>query len=525
MERSGGPRARRAAEAARKRHRASPLPELAAPLSRTGAAQTCRKRLFGGLSRQEPRCKRLASGTGPDRTDLNRTEPNRGGGCLKGKSRVKTLQKITENVEVGGVSPSSDPSNQVNVKEATDWEKNEEKIEESSLLPKESLIINPESKENSKNAEMTSSTGMTLPTGVSTFLLECLDVDSTADYNLGDSDSCSSPETFRVGDSESPIFCPEDTRKYKNSTLLDSSKAVAIDKIPPISNLSAILEPLRDGFQDQLTGRKRPADCSGSSSALSVSVTLAGKKVCKITAARERSPDLKTGMSCSSPLGPERKPGNQITKEKEKRSDPSEEGPSSFLQCAAPGNTSAKLTAEVLPFRRTDAVVRSSTMLNMEENKAGRNFGYAQPAELDLSLSPVCKPSPGEDLFLNTTAPYVNSEEIVPASLSTEKLLLKNLGLFFAFLLLVSSPSLWGSKQPAGIYRSPGGKRLGPSPTRGPSGTPEEEAGPPLTPSGLWGGDGRDPGAAAPRIPPSPISRIPPRIPPLAPPPLAAAGD
>ncbi|XP_071614430.1 meiosis-specific kinetochore protein isoform X2 [Heliangelus exortis] len=331
MERSRGQRAW-GAGAPRKRHRASPLPEAAAPPSRTGGVQTCRKRLFGGLSRPLP-------------------------GGLKGKSRVKTLQKITENVEVGGVSPSSDPSNQVNVKEATILEKNEEKIEESSLLPKESLIINPESKENLKNAEMTSSTGMTLPTGVSTFLLECLDGDSTADYNLGDSDSCSSPETFRVEDSESPNFCSEDPREYKNSTLLDSSKAMAIDKIPPLSDLSAILEPVRDGFQDQLTGRKRPADCKDRSSALSVSVTLAGKKVCKITAARERSPALKTGMSCSSPLGPERKHDNQVTKGKEKRCNPSE-GPS-FLQCDAPGNTSAKpakLTAEVLPFRRTDAV-------------------------------------------------------------------------------------------------------------------------------------------------------------------------
>lgn len=46
-------------------------------------------------------------------------------------------------------------------------------------------------------------TGMTLPTGVSTFLLECLDVDSTADYNTAitaANDSLSSlpsPETFR----------------------------------------------------------------------------------------------------------------------------------------------------------------------------------------------------------------------------------------------------------------------------------------------------------------------------------------
>lgn len=43
-------------------------------------------------------------------------------------------------------------------------------------------------------------TGMTLPTGVSAFLLECLDTDSTEDYNTGASESlssCPSPETFR----------------------------------------------------------------------------------------------------------------------------------------------------------------------------------------------------------------------------------------------------------------------------------------------------------------------------------------
>lgn len=43
-------------------------------------------------------------------------------------------------------------------------------------------------------------TGMTLPTGVTTYLLECLDVDSTVDCNTGGSDnlnSCPSPEIFR----------------------------------------------------------------------------------------------------------------------------------------------------------------------------------------------------------------------------------------------------------------------------------------------------------------------------------------
>ncbi|NXI51540.1 MEIKN protein, partial [Chloroceryle aenea] len=205
---------------------------------------------------------------------------------------------------------------------------------------------------------------MTLPTGVSTFLLECLDVESTADYNTGtcsSQSSFSSPETFRDEDAERIGFYSEDSGKYKNSTLLDSSKAVAIDKIPQISNLSAILEPVVADFQDQYTKRKRPSDFNCTSAALNVSTTVAGKKVCKITAARERAPDLKSGMRCSSPLGPERKPGSQTAeskrlkpKKKGEKSSSLEEGSPSIRQPDAPG--SAELTAEVLPPKQTEAV-------------------------------------------------------------------------------------------------------------------------------------------------------------------------
>ncbi|XP_074012467.1 meiosis-specific kinetochore protein isoform X2 [Numenius arquata] len=367
MERPRWPSASRGGKAPRKRRCPSPLPGAAPLPAKAGASQSCRRRLFGSVSPRRP-------------------EP----GCRKGKSSLKTLPKIKENLEVTKVSHSCNQSNQVNVKETTDLEKNEEKIEESTVPLKESLIINFESKESLKNDEVTSSTGMTLPTGVSTFLLECLDVDSTADYNTGASislNSGSSPETFRDdGSEERSNFYPEN----KNSTLLDSSKAMAIDKIPQISNLSAILEPVVDAFQDQNIRRKRPSDCS--SSALSVSNTLAGKKVCKITAATERTPDLKTGMRSSSPLGPERKPDSQTAepkklkcKKKGKKSDMLGEGSLSFRQLDAPGNASAKSggLTEVLPPQRTVAVVRSSTMLIMEENKALKNLCYSQPAKPD----------------------------------------------------------------------------------------------------------------------------------------------
>ncbi|NXP43473.1 MEIKN protein, partial [Heliornis fulica] len=205
---------------------------------------------------------------------------------------------------------------------------------------------------------------MTLPTGVSTFLLECLDVDSTAYSNTGVSnilDSWPSPETFRDDASErSNIY----SVMYKNSTLLDSSKAMTIDKIPQISNISSILEPVLEDFQDQHTRRKRPSDCNYSSSSLNVSTILAGKKVCKITTARERTPGLKTSMRCSSPLGPEGKPNKPTAKpkkwkpkEEEKSSHALEEGTSSSSQLLAPENTlprSVGLAAGALPTKQVD---------------------------------------------------------------------------------------------------------------------------------------------------------------------------
>ncbi|KAM6408479.1 meiosis-specific kinetochore protein [Rhynochetos jubatus] len=395
--------------APQKRRRASPLPEAAAAPGWARVYQPCRRRLF------------CSAGTrGPEPGSL--------------KSSIKTLPKIQENLDVPKVSRSCNQSNQGNVKEATDLEKKEEKVEESTAALKESLIIKFESKDSLKNAEVTSSTGMTLPTGVSTFLLECLDADSTVDYNTRASDSLTSspsPETFRDDDSERSNFYFEDSGKYKNSTLLDSSKAVTIDKMPQIADLSEILEPVLAGFQDGHSRRKKPSDCSYRSSALSVSTTVAGKKVCKITAARERTPDLKTVMRSSSSLGPERKPDKQTAKpkgltckKKDTDSDALEGDAASRRQRDSLGNASARaveLTARVLPSKRRDAVVTSSTTRVMEEKKTLKNLGDAQPAQLDLSLSPVRKASPGEGLFLNTTGPYVNSGDRVPAALSAEQ--------------------------------------------------------------------------------------------------------
>ncbi|NWJ04225.1 MEIKN protein, partial [Crypturellus undulatus] len=211
---------------------------------------------------------------------------------------------------------------------------------------------------------------LTLPTGVSTFLIECLDVDSTPDYNTGSSDSvnmCSSPEIFRNEyGSERSNLCVEDFAKYKNSTLLDSSKAVTIDKMPQISNLSAILATSVPSDFTENTALRQAGKLSYRllSYLLIYWKFIAGKKVCKITAARERTPDLKNDLHCSSLVGLERK-GKAFNTKKTKCTNqaefsrPSEEGALSFRQLeSAPENTSARsreLTAQVLPSKKPDA--------------------------------------------------------------------------------------------------------------------------------------------------------------------------
>ncbi|XP_015731084.1 meiosis-specific kinetochore protein [Coturnix japonica] len=333
-----------AGKAPRKKRRLSPLPGGLPVSGRSGQAQ-CRRRLFGCARRGE-------------------NQP----GCLKRKSAVKTLPKIEENLEVTQGSPSSNQSTQVNVKEIPFLEKNEENVEGSAIPLKESPIIHFESKESLKTSDVTSGTGMTLPTGVSAFLLECLDADSSADHDgvaTDTTESFPSPETLRDEECSGASNADfEDFMKCKNSTLLDCSKAVAIDKIPQISDLSPILDPVLKDCKDQHLKRKRPK-CNYSSSELSVSSTVAGKKIRKITTARERTPTLKSGTRCSSPIGAARKPDNQTAEPKRLKSIKKEElsvllegnaSPCGQLE-SAPANTSAKsekVTTEVLPSRQTD---------------------------------------------------------------------------------------------------------------------------------------------------------------------------
>ncbi|KAG6941132.1 meiotic kinetochore factor, partial [Chelydra serpentina] len=351
----------------------------------------------------------------------------------KGNPNVKALPKIKENSEVTKTNKSSsDQSDQLNDEKITGMEENEDIREKSTMLLRESLHINSESKESLRNSDTTS--GMSLPTGVSTFLLHCLDMDSSTE-STDSMNSCPSPEIFRDEDSlDRNNSNPEEFLKYKNSTLLDTSKAVTIDKMPQLSNLSEILEAISEG-QDQYVGRDSPSKCNKDSSELmSVSTVVAGKQVCKIVSTMEKTPDIKINTFSSLPARPKRQldsqtsnPKNMKCRKKVKFSSLLKSETSSCHQLVSPAERistkSHELTAEVLPSKQPaiEMEMNSKVLITEKNRQLLTSTAYFQPEELEFNLSPVHKASFGEDLFLNSTGPYVNSEEIVPASLSSEE--------------------------------------------------------------------------------------------------------
>ncbi|XP_065265100.1 meiosis-specific kinetochore protein [Emys orbicularis] len=313
----------------------------------------------------------------------------------KGNPNVKALPKINEKSEATKTNSSSDQSDQLNDEKITGMEENEDIREKSTMLLRESLYISSESKESLRNSETTS--GMTLPTGVSTFLLHCLDLDSSTE-STDSMNSCPSPEIFRDEDSlDRNNSNPEEFLKYKNSTLLDTSKAVTIDKMPQLSNLSEILEPISEGHQDQNIGRKSPSKCiKDSSDLMSVSTVVAGKQVCRFVSTMEKTPDIKISTFSSLPARPKRQldnqtanPKNMKCRKKVKFSSLLKSETSSCHQRVSPAECistkSYELTAEVLPSKQPDLEMEmNSKVLITEKNRQLlTSTAYFQPEELE----------------------------------------------------------------------------------------------------------------------------------------------
>ncbi|XP_042303989.1 meiosis-specific kinetochore protein isoform X2 [Sceloporus undulatus] len=350
-------------------HRGSPLPRVVA--SDAG-------------NRRNATAKKLQS-----RLDLRLKPTLESQGKRHNKNAItKALPKLHEISEVTEMNCLSSDQRSM--------EANKDISEMDTTAPKDSLNLNTASKKSLRNSETTS--GMTLPTGVSVFLLDCLDVDSVGSST--ESTDCtthySSPEIFRdekEGTSDSPegpcFGC-------RNSTLLDTSKATNIDKMPQLPNLSKIL-----GGQDQRITCGRSSQQKLHSELTNSSVVVAGKKVHKILSTME----LRSKSRSSGPL---LLPPKYKTQSSAGKSKPD-------ISCRNPAENVASKEQDV-------KMEISSRSVNLGRNREVlASTAFLQPEDVELDLSSVHKGSLSEDFLPNTNSVYVNSEEIVPATLSPKQ--------------------------------------------------------------------------------------------------------
>uniref|UniRef100_A0ABM5FLI1 Meiosis-specific kinetochore protein isoform X2 n=1 Tax=Pogona vitticeps TaxID=103695 RepID=A0ABM5FLI1_9SAUR len=341
----------------------------------------------------------------------------------------KSLPKIREISEVTQMDCFSvEQSVELNCNENRTMEMNKNVKEMDTTPLKDSLTLNSASRKSLRNNETTS--GMTLPTGISDFLLDCLDADSTVSYSTECSDDTSiysSPEILRDERSlEESSASPQGPRLGgKNSTLLDTSKAINIDKMQQLPNLSNI-----SGGQDWTI--TRPSKQKLHSGLRSASAIVAGKQVHKILPAKELasgspSPGASLLLPNQNTQLDDQSPKKTKCKKKVKFKGMLENTSTSTVLPNSSGksksNAACGITVEMLVSEQPGANMEiSSRAVNPGKNKALlTSTAFLQPEDLELDLSSVHKVSLSEDVLPNSCSLFVNSEEIVPSSLSPER--------------------------------------------------------------------------------------------------------
>ncbi|XP_024597424.1 meiosis-specific kinetochore protein [Neophocaena asiaeorientalis asiaeorientalis] len=236
----------------------------------------------------------------PDLGDPAKAEAPSGPGrklsahCLKRSGKTRGLQRITEKSErsrLGG-SSSGPPSTQLRGTGEKSLHENStsEEAQDEKIAPlSESVTDGLQVDSSLSNSERVS--GLSLQHDISSSLLSYSITDSYTEYKTFEESLSSfpSPELFR-GSNYLDWECPtlEENLLCKNSTLLDTSKAVPIQKALQFSNLSAILGTSSEDYQkchrkvmmmlaDQSISPKPKSTASSESDNASCGVLLAEK--------------------------------------------------------------------------------------------------------------------------------------------------------------------------------------------------------------------------------------------------------
>ncbi|XP_053528745.1 meiosis-specific kinetochore protein [Artibeus jamaicensis] len=337
---------------------------------------------------------------------------------LKGNGTARGLRKIAEKAEQTGQGRggSGRPSSQLGVaaeKSLQESSASEEETRDEKMAPLSEPVTDDLQVESSSSSDEVVS-GLSSQRDISSSLPSYSVTDSYTECKSFEENLSSfpSPELFR-GSDYLDWECPrlEEHIQCKNSTLLDTSKAVAIEKAPQFSNLSSILYTSSEDYQK--CHRKivmTLADENISPKPKGTSNLESDNAACKVLAEK------------TYPLTPEKtkkKPG----KDPEPRGTNSQTKLSSHLKIKIQpshqrsdleSNADKSVTKVLLPQPLGPALDTNPTIPDKKSRGLLTSTPTSQTAGLEIDLSSVQKASL-EELFPNVSN-CVNSDEIVPVS-------------------------------------------------------------------------------------------------------------
>ncbi|XP_031206927.1 meiosis-specific kinetochore protein [Mastomys coucha] len=327
---------------------------------------------------------------------------------LKEKGKEQGLRKITEKEEL---SSSQRPS-WVSVTGGESQQENSpgKEIPEGKTTPlSESVTGAFEIDSFSSSTELVS--GPTEQHDVSSCLQSCSNTESYTKSTEETESSFPSPELFRGSDCLDWEHTKlEDYMFYKNSTLLDTSKAVAVEKVPQFANLSAVLSSSSETYEK--CHRK-------------IGMTLAAQH---ISPEPKYTSNLASENAASEVVFAE-KTGPPTTKKTNKKLENESEDRDPFVQAKlSSGHPDSKAlhsplssapesnaVSDALLPQPLELVLKKGCILPDNQSKALlTSTPSSDMAEFVIDLSPVQNVS-FEELFPNVSN-YVNSSEIVPVS-------------------------------------------------------------------------------------------------------------
>ncbi|XP_025780768.1 meiosis-specific kinetochore protein [Puma concolor] len=337
--------------------------------------------------------------------------------CLKGEAPC--LPKISEKAEWSGrgVSRSRPPSTQLRVtgqKSLRGNSTSEEPWDEKIAPLSESMTDDLQVDSSSSSSELVS--GQSLQHDISSSLLSYSFTDSYTECKSFEESLSNfpSPELFR-GSDYLDWKCPrlEEHMQCKNSTLLDTSKAIAIEKVPQFSDLSAILGPSSEDYQkchreivmtltDQNISQKPKSTLHSESDNAACEVLLAEKTYPSAPEKTKKKPEK----------DPEHTDKNFQAKLSSRHL--KIKVPSSHQRSVIETSAGGPVTNVLLPQSMESASSTNSSTPDKKSRDLLTSTPSSQTAGLVIDLSSVQRAS-FEELFPNVST-YVNSNEIFPVS-------------------------------------------------------------------------------------------------------------